>query len=80
MSGFSDSVISNKKVGKDVFCPMFNGQSVQEINSRLYESYPESLFFDQGYYFDLLYTPELLTDERFNRLREPVKKCLYLDE
>ena len=74
MSGFSDSVISNKKVGKDVFCPMFNGQSVQEINSRLYESYPESLFFDQGYYFDLLYTPELLTDERFNQLREPVKK------
>ena len=55
MCGFSDNVLNKKIINRDCFNPMFNGQTVQEIDDSLYDRYPNSHFFDQGYYFDLLY-------------------------
>lgn len=74
MCGFSDNVLNKKIINRDCFNPMFNGQTVQEIDDSLYDRYPNSHFFDQGYYFDLLYEPNVLTDERFYRLNDSVKK------
>lgn len=78
MCGFSDNVLNKKIINRDCFNPMFNGQTVQEIDDSLYDRYPNSHFFDQGYYFDLLYEPNVLTDERFYRLNDSVKKIVFI--
>ena len=49
--------ISDKKVEKRNFKPMFNAFLVQNLNSKLYYEFRNSVFFDQDRYFKILYAP-----------------------
>ena len=66
--------ISDNKVQQNAFNPIYNAQFVEDLDEKLYEDYPQSVFFDQDRYLRSLFLPleakndECLRNELFIKL------------
>lgn len=49
--------ISDNKVQQNAFNPIYNAQFVEDLDEKLYEDYPQSVFFDQDRYLRSLFLP-----------------------